>query len=163
MRKLQRELQRAFPGVIVEVQRTMTTKSNQRSPAMDNNEVRRSAALTALNAYRYARDGSPRPTGDMEETIYDLVADLCHLAAQHGVSPLDMLKSAAAYYAAEAVDDTGQFLEVLVTLEVVARPVPTVGEQEEDFQEFNDQSAATWRAQAQVEFAKPQPKLTIVR
>ena len=120
-----------------------------------------SAALTAVNAYRRVHESFLDPTDDMETAISDLIADLCHLAAQYEIAPLAMLKLCAEHYAVEAVDDTGNFLEVLVTLEVVARPVPMEEEEGEDFQEFNDQNAARWRAQAQEFFARP--KLTIVR
>jgi hypothetical protein len=125
---------------------------------------RASAALAAVKAYRNVHGSPIDPTDDMGTAIRYLVGDLCHLAAQHEIPPFGMLESSAEFYAAEAVEDAGDFLEVLVTLDVQARPVVSEEDgSEEDFQTFNDQSAASWRARAQVECARPRTKLTIVR
>jgi hypothetical protein len=139
-------------------------KFQKQSPAI-NNEDRASAALAAVEVYRNVRDKSPIPTGDMWETISDLIGDLCHLAARHEIPPFEMLETGAKYYVNEIVyEENPMFLDVKATLDVLARRWPhdengfNIGqESNEPYEAVNDESVAFWRAQIQVEYDLPPP------
>ena len=87
------------------------------------NKERASAALAAVKAFRHEHAGASLDfTDGMREAIGDLIGNLCHLAARHEIPPFEMLETGAAFYVSETVNDNGEFLEVFVTLDVLARP-----------------------------------------
>lgn len=120
------------------------------------NADRADFAAEAIEAFRHIcsgslwreSDGQVIPDG-FAEAMGDLIGDLCHLAATHGLNPLEIVRTGISHYAVECVTNDGMFIEANVSLDVTAKIYGKRG----SWSAWNADSVAAWRAAAEKEMA----------